>query len=58
MPRSSARTRCWKSATSTAAARKERHPDEWDPPYEPYDPHVPGDSGTINEKRQTPLARL
>ncbi len=24
-------------------ARKERHPDEWDRPVEPYDPYGPGD---------------
>jgi len=24
-------------------ARKERRPDEWDPPYEPSDPYGPGD---------------
>jgi len=23
-------------------ARKGRHPDEWDPPIEPYDPYGPG----------------
>jgi hypothetical protein len=24
-------------------ARKVRKPDEWDPPFEPYDPHRSGD---------------
>jgi len=24
--------------------RKQRRPDEWDPPIEPYDPYGPGDS--------------
>jgi hypothetical protein len=25
-------------------SRKERRPDEWDPPVEPYDPYRPGAS--------------
>jgi hypothetical protein len=42
-------------------ARKERRPDEWDPPIEPYDPYGPGeaevivstDTGVSTDARQT-----
>jgi hypothetical protein len=30
-------------------ARKERRPDEWDPPIEPYDPYGPGEGETRND---------
>jgi hypothetical protein len=30
-------------------ARKERRPDEWDPPIEPYDPYGPGEGVTRND---------
>jgi hypothetical protein len=28
-------------------ARKERRPDEWDPPIEPYDPYGPGEPAVV-----------
>jgi hypothetical protein len=30
-------------------ASKERRPDEWDPPIEPYDPYGPGEGVTRND---------
>jgi hypothetical protein len=28
-------------------ARKERRPDDWDPPIEPYDPYEPGEPAVV-----------
>ena len=35
-------------------ARKERHPDEWDPPIEPYDPYGPGEKVSADVSMNSP----
>ncbi len=30
-------------------ARKAKHPDEWDPPVEPYDPYGPGNQRALSD---------